>query len=226
MTALALSALGVKAVAGSAPAFGTAPTTTGVTATNSPPNVDALSTVSWSFNSPDGKNQGAYRVQAQNSAQSVTHWDSGWRTGLDLSLAVDMDKNAIPAAVTKWKVSTRDISGVHAPEASSVDIDYTAWGTPTVTITTLEGVAKPADDQMTVTQATDVTLAWSFSDGANTQAQYRVRVVDPDATEFVHFDSGWTTGSGTSFDIPFTFMSGQNYSIRLQAKNNYGLRSS
>ena len=224
MSALAVSAVGVKAIAGSAPTLGTAPTTTGVDATLTA-NVDALSTVSWTFNSSDGKSQGAYRVQAQNSAGSTTYWDSGWRTGSDVSLAVDMDANAIPAAqVIKWVVSTRDTSQIHAPEVSA-NKTY-AWGTPTVTITTLEGVAKPADDQMTITQATDVTLAWSFSDGAHTQAQYRVRVVDPDATEFIHFDSGWTTGSGTSFDIPFTFMSGQNYSIRLQAKNNFGLRSS
>ena len=224
MSALAVSAVGVKAIAGSAPTLGTAPTTTGVDATLTA-NVDALSTVSWTFNSSDGKSQGAYRVQAQNSAGATTYWDSGWRTGSDVSLAVDMDANAIPAAqVIKWVVSTRDTSQIHAPEVSA-NKTY-AWGTPTVTITTLEGVAKPADDQMTITQATDVTLAWSFSDGANTQAQYRVRVVDPDATEFIHFDSGWTTGSGTSFDIPFTFMSGQNYSIRLQAKNNFGLRSS
>jgi len=224
MSALAVSALGVKAIAAAHPTLGTAPTTTGVDATLTP-NVDALSTVSWTFTSTDGKSQGAYRVQAQNSGGSTTHWDSGWRLGTDVTLDVDMDENSIPAATTvKWVVSTRDTSGIHAPEVSTNKV-Y-AWGAPTVTITTLEGVDKPADDQMTVTQATDVTLAWSFSDSPNTQAQYRVRVVDPDASEFVHFDSGWTTGAGTSFDIPFTFMSGQKYSLRLQAKNNYGLRSS
>ena len=224
MSALAVSALGAKPIAGSAPPLGTAPTTSGVDASLTA-NVDALSTVSWTFVSPDGKSQGAYRVQAQNSAGSTTYWDSGWRTGIDVSLAVDLDENNIPAAqVIKWLVATRDSSGVHAPEVSA-NKTY-AWGTPTITITTLEGVAKPTDDQMTITQPTDVTLAWSFSDGSNTQAQYRVRVVDPDASEFIHFDSGWTTGSGTTFDIPFTFMSGQNYSIRLQAKNNFGLRSS
>ena len=225
MSALAVSALGVKAIAASHPTLGTAPTTTGVTSTLTA-NVGALSTVSWTFTSTDGKSQGAYRVQATNSGGSTTHWDSGWRSGTDVTLAVDMDEELIHAAVVKWKVSTRDTSGIHAPEVSSVDRNYAPWGAPTVTITTLEGVAKPTDDQMTVTQATDVTLAWSFSDSPNTQAQYRVRVVDPDASEFVHFDSGWTTGAGTSFDIPFTFMSGQKYSLRLQAKNNYGLRSS
>ena len=58
MSALAVSALGVKAIAAAHPTLGTAPTTTGVDATLTA-NVDALSTVSWSFTSTDGKSQGA-----------------------------------------------------------------------------------------------------------------------------------------------------------------------
>ena len=222
MPALGVPTLGTTALGGETGVLRDPPVVSGVAATTTA-NTSANSTVSWSYTQPQGRPQSYYRVQAKNSAGNATHYDSGWLLGTDTTYVLDIDDEGIPVAATnKWVVSVKDSVGSFSSEASA-NVTY-AWGNPQAAMTTLEGVTVPSDAQMTITQAQNVTLAWSFSDGGNTQSFYRVRVLDKDTTIELH-DSGWTAGSGTSYDIPFTFSNGVEYDIRLQLKNNYGVRS-
>ena len=223
MPALGMAAIGTTAIGGESGLVYDPPVVSSVAATTTQ-HAAANSTVSWAYTQAQGRSQGSYRVLAQNSGGSTTYYDSGWLSGAEQSLTFDIDEQEIPVAATiKWVVQARDSLGVTSPQASA-NVTY-AWGDPQAAITTVEGVAIPADARMTISQAANVTLAWSFSDSGKTQAFYRVRVLDKGTAIELH-DSGWTAGAGTTYDIPFTFTHGMTYEFRLQLKNNYGVRSS
>ena len=223
MPAVAVPAIGTTALGGETGITHDPPVVSTVAATTAA-DLSANSTVTWAYTQPQGRPQSQYRVQAQNSAGSTTHYDSGWLSGAVTAHTVSLDDEAIPVAATnKWVVSTIDTVGSISSEVSA-NVAY-AWGNPQVTMSTVEGVTVPADARMTITQAANVTLAWSFSDGGNTQSAYRVRVLDS-GTDIELHTSGWVSGAGTTYDIPFTFTHGMTYELRLQVKNNYGVRSS
>ncbi len=222
MPAVAVPPIGTTALGGESGLTKDPPVVTSVAATTSA-NTSANSTVSWAYSQPQGRAQAQYRVRAQNTAATTTWHDSGWLAGADTSYTIDIDEAGIPVAATnRWVVHTMDEAGTISPLATA-NATY-AWGNPQAAMATVEGVTVPSDARMTITQATDVTLAWTFSDGGNTQSAYRVRVLDKGTTIQLH-DSGWTAGAGTSYDIPFTFDHGMTYEFRLQLKNNFGVRS-
>ena len=222
MPAVAVSPIGTTALGGESGLTKDPPVITGVAATTSA-NTSANSTVTWSYSQPQGRAHAEHRGRAQNTGGTTTYHDSGGLAGAGTSYTVDIDDAGIPVAATnKWVVHTRDEAGTISP-AASANATY-AWGNPQAAMATVEGVTVPADARMTITQATNITLTWTFSDGGNTQSFYRVRVLDQGTAIQLH-DSGWTAGAGTTYEIPFTFDHGMTYEFRLQLKNNYGVRS-
>jgi len=223
MPAVGVRAIGTTALGGETGTTHDPPVVASVAATTAA-DLSANSTVSWAYTQPQGRPQGQYRVQGKNSAGSVTYYDSGWLSGAVVAHTVSLDDEGIPVAATiKWVVAAIDTVGSISSEVSA-NVTY-AWGDPQATMTLVEGVTVPVDGRMTITQAANVTLTWSFSDGGNTQSAYRVRVLDS-GTDIELHTSGWVSGAGTSYDIPFTFTHGMTYELRLQVKNNYGVRSS
>jgi hypothetical protein len=223
MPAVGVPAIGTTALGGETGITHDPPVVASVAASTAA-DLSANSTVTWAYTQPQGRPQDQYRVQGKNSAGSTTYYDSGWLSGAVTAHTVSLDDEGIPvAAVNKWVVSAIDTVGSISSEVSA-NVTY-AWGNPQVTMSTVEGVTVPVDGRMTITQAANVTLAWSFSDGGNTQSAYRVRVLDS-GTDIELHTSGWVSGAGTTYDIPFTFTHGMTYELRLQVKNNYGVRSS
>lgn len=223
MPAVAVPAIGATAIGGETGTTNDPPVVTSVAATTTA-NTGSNTTVSWAYSQPQGRSQAFYRVQAKDSTGATTHHDSGWLTGPETAYTVALDPAGVPANTTlKWVVSAKDGLGSISSEASA-NVAY-SWGNPQVSMSTVEGVTVPTDGRMTVGQAANVTLAWTFSDGGNTQSAYRVRVLDA-GTDIELFSSGWVAGAGTTYDIPFTFTHGMTYELRLQVKNNYGMRSS
>tara|TARA_R100000458_G_C8276957_1_gene252358 strand:+ start:395 stop:823 length:429 start_codon:yes stop_codon:yes gene_type:complete len=142
-----------------------------------------------------------------------------------------MDTEGIPTTTTtaiKWVIDVRadeylTASADRHETSANANTSY-AWGNPQCTVNTIESIA-PVGDAVTITTATDITVAWGFSDGGNSQSAYRVQLRTA-ADDVVLSDSGWVSSSATTYDIPFTFSASTQYEVVVQLKNNYGVRSS
>lgn len=94
-----------------------------------------------------------------------------------------------------------------------------SWGTPHCTITA------PLDGAV-FTELTGLEVEWQFSDddGGNSQAQWRVRLLTEAGLQVEH-DTGWVSGSETSYEIPVVLRDGSEYRVEVQLKNNHGIRT-
>jgi len=223
------NSIGVNGVAGRP--IHDSPTVTSVSASNSK-NSESNSTVTWTFGQDQGDTQHAFRVRAQDDAAgSTVYYDSGYQYSTATSWVVDTDEEGIPARAGNnvfWQVDVRSdeysshaASSRYEAEGDSSAIAY-AWGDAACTVTTLEGQAITGG-AITITGATDQTVAWSLG-GGETQQEYRVMIKEF-ATDNVLSDSGWVVSTATSYDIPYTFSSGSKYKLSVQLKNDYGIRS-
>ncbi len=229
LTKLGGSALGVTGIAGRP--VHDSPATSSVSGTTTA-DTSANSVVSWTYSQAQGDAQAQYRVYGLNAGRSTTYYDSGWLTGAGTTHSVGMDTEGIPTTSTtviNWQVDVRsdDYLSEQATSryegSSNADTSY-VWGDPQCAIVTIEGVA-PSGSAITIEQATDITVGWTFTDGANTQHSYRVQVRDS-SSGIVRTDSGWVVSTVTTYNIPFTFSDGSRYDIVTQLKNNFGVRSS
>ena len=90
MPAVAVPAIGTTALGGETGITHDPPVVSTVAATTAA-DLSANSTVTWAYTQPQGRPQSQYRVQAQNSAGSTTHYDSGWLSGAVTAHTVSLD---------------------------------------------------------------------------------------------------------------------------------------
>jgi hypothetical protein len=146
------------------------------------------------------------------------------------SRVVALDAEGVPTTTTtaiKWVVDARsddwgDADDTRYEVQGSANTSY-VWGNPLCTVNTIEGAAV-SGGEVSISTATDVTVAWGFSDGGNSQSAYRVQCRQA-ADDIVITDSGWVASAATTFDLPMIMTHGSRYEIVVQLKNNYGVRS-
>jgi hypothetical protein len=163
--------------------------------------------------------QATYRVQITNAAGTVTYADSGVLSGTNTSWTYvnwaetqpsDTTGNALRATVT---VTSADGSSFTATHTVGFDVQ---WGVVTCTITS------PADGA--ILREPTVTVTWSFaSTRGKTQGRFRVRLRRNDG--LVIYDSGWVSGTNTSWALPVLLQDHSTYLLGVQLKNTEGVPS-
>lgn len=129
------------------------------------------------------RDQEAYRAIAYSDAGHTTEvWNSGWVTTTGTGHTAPSDLAS--GSTWYWGIQTRSTAGVESPMAYA-----TVERVVASTVSILTPSATVNDAQFTV--------SWSVTGG--TQLAWRVLVFDPDLPDVMVADSGWTTGSETSW---------------------------
>lgn len=147
---------------------------------------------------------------------SAVLYTSGVRSGTDTSHTVDVDAHGLPhdGDSLTARVTVTRVGAAHQSHTASDDETFSLeWGDPVLAITSPADGASTGDVTPTVT--------WTFSE---TQSAYRVQVRFH-GSDGVLFDSGWTTGSDLSYELPYSLQNLSAYDITVQGKNDHGMRS-
>lgn len=182
-------------------------------------------TAQWTFSQPQGDDQEWYRVRFTNDAGTTEYYDSGWLSGTDTSLVVDLVAEGVPTDSTDVTVHTYGrgpeaigTGTVARYEATDSEPFAIEWGVPHCTVTS------PTAGQIITT--TSITPAWTFSDdrGGKTQSAFRVQLLEADSGIELH-DSGWTVSGATSYAVPLLLRDLSSYELQIQLRNNHGVES-
>ncbi len=212
---LGASALGTEPLAGNP--LHDAPTVTVTTigaVTTGGPDL----TVAWVFSQAQGDLQARYKLEILDDALAITHFDSGWLSGVNPNHTFDVDAENVPAESSD--VTARvSVESPNGRRADDVDPYSIVWGVPHATIDA------PLDLEVW-TDLTGVDVAWTFTDdvGGKTQSEYRVRLILT-GPGLVIWDTGWVVSASTTFTIPVIVNPGSKYTVEVQLRNNHGIRS-
>lgn len=176
--------------------------------------------VSWEFSSTSpGSTQTAYRVVVETTDPTniVTVVDTG-KVVSTLSVATVTIPATYKAVQLRWKVQVWDEDGVVGP-FSLYSVFYVV-DPATITVTS------PTSGQVLNTPVPVIT--WTFTPPATeptlTQGKYRVQIKQGTSTVY---DSGWTGGADTSFQVPSGELSNSSsYAITLSVEDSVGVQVS
>lgn len=191
-----------------------APTTEQVFDTGGPSIVP-----SWAIQQAQGDVQSWYRILITTDDGATSYLDTGWVSGADTSDSIDLDALGVPGDTTNLSVEVRVRSersqeeGHWEAQSGKIPIQL-EWGIPTLAIT------EPEETE----NDTSITARWSYADSkGKAQGKYRVRLLSGD--DAVLHDSGWLTGTATSYVIPVVTVDNSRYTVGVQVKNAEGVRS-
>lgn len=174
--------------------------------------------LNWDFNDSDPLDtQSAFAVRRQIGAGALNYWrasDSTWQVAEVKNVSASSNMS-LPAA---WGLDADAAHSYWVKVWDSTDI-ASAYSDVLVLIPSTKSnptITSPADGGV-VTSDT-VTVTWTVGQ----QSAYRVETI---IFGFVLKDSGWITGTETSYVSPERLADALSYSVRVTTKNNEGLAS-
>lgn len=176
-------------------------------------------TVSWTYAQAQTDPQAWFRVLFTNDAGTVTHHDTGWLSGPDVSKVFNL-VDVLPSTDTTdlaVTVQVRSDEGAFWQGSTGLQQFDLQWGVPTATITS------PASGA--VVTSSPVTATWTYSDTrTKPQGWYRLRLKYRDSGLYL-YDTGFVAGAVTSALIDFTLSDLSRYTLELQVKNSESVPS-
>jgi len=190
-------------------------------------------TVAWTFAQAQGDSQESYQVRYINDAGSTEYLNTGWITGsasshqTDLSTISGLDLHGNTDLTAE--VTVRGPAGIGVGDAdyytSAPDTeDFTALnlGEPTLTPgdVVFGSTNKGTASTYVMNSLSTVTLNWTYAHGGTGEAQqaYRVKLLEFE-TDVELFDTGWVTGTASSYVLNYAFLDDFKYTISMQARN-------
>jgi hypothetical protein len=184
-------------------------------------DVNASLTLDWNFIDADSSDtQSAYALRRQIGAGSFSYWNAGsstwgasevFNSSGTTAVTLSSGWGAGSDANHQYWVRTRDSTVLDSSYGSSLTLIPSVKANPTITSPTAAAVLT----------ANNVTVTWTVSE----QTAYRVVLKQTSPSAFTHHDSGWITGTATSYAIPATMPDVTGWTIELTTRNNEGLAS-
>jgi len=183
-------------------------------------DVAAALNLFWKFSDPDRSDtQSAWALSRQIGAGTVQYFrasDSTWQAteqknlGATTSRSLAAGWGADADAPHSYAVKVWDSSDTASLYSAALVLIPSTKVNPTVTAPTAAEVI-----------AVDtVTAAWTVAQ----QTAYRVTLATNPGGFVVH-DSGWRTGTDTSYTVPYRLPDGTGWTVTVQTRNNEGLAS-
>lgn len=177
--------------------------------------------VAWLYTQAQNDTQAQYRIVVKKTG--TVQYDTGWLLGSSSVHIVDWDANeidgdgAFTADVYVRGPDAIGAGGVARYEAFDTTSFTMAFGSPELTITA------PADSSIHL-DPDSVDVSWTFVDAGHTQSAYRVALASVETEEEL-YSTGWVTSTDQTVQIPYTFADNTAIRVKVQNKNENGMRS-